>query len=160
MQGIWRQASLGNYALLNEINMRNFKLLLLTLIIAIGISACNQNYGKEYKLDKMHNVYYKGEGLNEAQAKKLAEYLKEQDYFQDSINATVQLVKNKDTFNLNFVVDETKLMSGYENKFLLFGAFISEGVFDNAPVTIQLTNDKLEPFKNLGFAKPVSDSLQ
>jgi hypothetical protein len=140
--------------------MRNFKLLLLTLIIAIGISACNQNYGKEYKLDKMHNVYYKGEGLTEAQAKKLAEYLKEQDYFQDSINATVQLVKNKDTFNLNFVVDETKLMSGYENKFLLFGAFISESVFDKAPVTIQLTNDKLEPFKNLGFAKPVSDSLQ
>jgi hypothetical protein len=136
--------------------MRNFKLLLLTLIIAISISACNQNYGKEYKLDKMHNVYYKGEGVDEAKAKKLAEYLKEQEYFQDSINSTVQLVKNKDTFNLNFVVDETKLMSGYENKFLLFGAFISESVFNKAPVTIQLTNDKLEPFKNLGFAKPLS----
>jgi hypothetical protein len=140
--------------------MRNFKLLLLTLIIAISISACNQNYGKEYKLDKMHNVYYKGEGVDEAKAKKLAEYLKEQEYFQDSINSTVQLVKNKDTFNLNFVVDETRLMSGYENKFLLFGAFISESVFDKAPVTIQLTNDKLEPFKNLGFAKPISDTLQ
>jgi hypothetical protein len=144
------------YALLNKTNMRNFQLLLLTLIIAISISACNQNYGKEYKLDKMHNIFYKGDGVDEAQAKKLAEYLKEQEYFQDSINSTVQLVKNKDTFNLNFVVDETKLMSGYENKFLLFGAFISESVFNKAPVTIQLTNDKLEPFKNLGFAKPLS----
>ena len=140
--------------------MRNFQLILLTLIIVINISACNQNYGKEYKLDKMHNVYYKGEGADEAQAKKLAVYLKEQEYFQDSINSTVQLVKNKDTFNLNFVVDETKLMAGYENKFLLFGAFISESVFNKAPVTIQLTNDKLEPFKNLGFAKPISDTLQ
>ena len=140
--------------------MRNFKLLLLTLIIAISISACNQNYGKEYKLNKMHNVYYKGDGVDEAMAKKLANYLKEQEYFQDSINSTVQLVKNKDTFNLNFVVDETKLMSGYENNFLLFGAFISESVFNKAPVTIQLTNDKLEPFKNLGFAKPISDTLQ
>ncbi len=137
--------------------MRNFPLTLLTLIV-ISISACNQNYGKEYKLDKMHNVYYKGDGVNEALAKKLANYLKEQEYFQDSINSTVQLIKNKDTFNLNFVVDETKLMSGYENNFLLFGAFISESVFDKAPVTIQLTNDKLEPFKNLGYAKPVSDS--
>ena len=136
--------------------MRNFQLPLLTLIIAISISACNQNYGKEYKLDKMHNVYYKGEGVDEAQAKKLAAYLKEQEYFQDSINSTVQLVKNKDTFNLNFVVDETKLMSGYENKFLIFGAYISEMVFDKAPVTIQLTNDQLKPFKNLGFAKPLS----
>jgi len=140
--------------------MRNFKPILLTLIVAISITACKQNYGKEYKLDKMHNVYYKGEGATEAQAKKLAEYLKEQEYFQDSINATVQLVKIKDTFNLNFVVDETKLMSGYEDKYRLFGSFISESVFDKAPVTIQLTNDKLEPFKNLGSAKPVSDSLQ
>jgi hypothetical protein len=140
--------------------MRNFQQLLLTLIIAISISACNQNYGKEYKLDKMHNVYYKGDGVDEAQAKKLANYLKEQEYFQDSINSTVQLEKNKDTFNLNFVVDETKLMVGYENKFLLFGAFISESVFNKAPVTIQLTNDKLEPFKNLGFAKPLSDTLK
>ena len=139
--------------------MRNFPLTLLTLIV-ISISACNQNYGKEYKLDKMHNVYYKGDGVNEALAKKLANYLKEQEYFQDSINSTVQLVRNKDTFNLNFVVDETKLMSGYENNYLLFGAFISESVFDKAPVTIQLTNDKLEPFKNLGFAKPISDTLQ
>ena len=136
--------------------MRNFQLFFLTLIIVFSISACNQNYGKEYKLDKMHNVYYKGEGVDEALAKKLADYLKEQEYFQDSINATVQLVKNKDTFNLNFVVDETKLASGYENKFLIFGAYISEMVFDKTPVTIQLTNDKLEPFKNLGYAKPLS----
>ena len=140
--------------------MRNFKLLLLTLIVAVSISACNQNYGKEYKLDKKHNVYYKGEGVDEALAKKLAEYLKEQEYFQDSINSTVQLVKIKDTFNLNFVVDETKLTAGYEKNFLMFGSFISEGVFNKAPVTIQLTNDKLEPFKNLGSAKPVSDTLQ
>lgn len=140
--------------------MKKIKAILIITIIAGGFSACNQNYGKEYKLDKMHNVYYKGEGVDEAQAKKLANYLKEQEYFQDSINSTVQLVKNKDTFNLNFVVDETKLMAGYENKFLLFGAYISESVFNKAPVTIQLTNDKLEPFKNLGFAKPISDTLQ
>jgi hypothetical protein len=136
--------------------MKIFKYFLIIVTISAAISACNQNYGKEYKLDKMHNVYYKGEGVDEVQAKKLAEYLKEQEYFQDSINSTVQLVKNKDTFNLNFVVDETKLMSGYENKFLIFGAYISEMVFDKAPVTIQLTNNKLEPFKNLGFAKPLS----
>lgn len=140
--------------------MKNFKLLLLIAIIAISITACNQGYGKEYKLDDKHNVYYKGEGVDEALAKKLANYLKEQQYFVDSINSTVQLVKIKDTFNLNFVVDESKIVTGYENNFLMFGAFISESVFNKAPVTIQLTNDKLEPFKNLGFAKPVSDSAK
>jgi hypothetical protein len=54
-------------------------------------------------------------------------------------------------------VDATKITAGYETNFLLFGAYISESVFDKAPVTIQLTNNKLEPFKNLGYAKPVSD---
>lgn len=137
--------------------MRIFKLLTLITIIALSTSSCNQNYGKEYKLDDKHNVYYKGEGVDEAMAKKLANYLKEQEYFQDSITSTVQLVKVKDTFNLNFVVDATKITTGYENNFLIFGAFISEKVFNKAPVTIQLTNNKLETFKNLGYAKPLSD---
>ena len=137
--------------------MRIYKLLTLITIIALSTTSCNQNYGKEYKLDDKHNVYYKGEGVDEAMAKKLANYLKEQEYFQDSITSTVQLVKVKDTFNLNFVVDATKITTGYENNFLIFGAFISEKVFNKAPVTIQLTNNKLETFKNLGYAKPLSD---
>lgn len=133
---------------------------LLTAAIAISISSCMQNYGKEYKLDAKHNVYYKGNGVDEALAKKLANYLKEQEYFQDSINSTVQIVKVKDTFNLNFVVDASKITPAYETNFLLFGAFISESVFNKAPVTIQLTNENLEAFKNLGYAKPVSDTTK
>ncbi|MBL0181379.1 MAG: hypothetical protein IPP96_03405 [Chitinophagaceae bacterium] len=136
--------------------MKAFKILLLVSILATGITSCQQ-YGKEYKLDKKHNVYYKGDGVDEALVKKLANYLKEQEYFQDSIESTVQLIKVKDTFTLNFVVDASKITSGYDNKFLLFGAYISENVFNKAPVTIQLTNNKLEPFKNLGYAKPISD---
>ena len=42
--------------------MKFLKLLLPVIIIAIIIAGCNQNYGKEYKLDAKHNVYYKGEG--------------------------------------------------------------------------------------------------
>ena len=136
--------------------MKALKILLLVSVLAAGMAGCQQ-YGKEYKLDKKHNVYYKGDGVDEALAKKLAEYLKEQEYFQDSIESTVQLVKIKDTFNLNFVVDASKITKGYENNFLIFGGFISEKVFDKKPVVIQLTNNKLEPFKNLGYARPVSD---
>ena len=131
-------------------------LLFIALLARILISC--QQYGKEYKLDKKHNVYYKGDGINEDMAKKLANYLKEQEYFQDSIESTVQITRNKDTFNLNFVVDESKLTNGVETSFLLFGSFISEKVFDKAPVTIHLTNNRLESFKNLGHAKPITDS--
>ncbi len=136
--------------------MRTFKTVLLTSFIITAFLGCQQ-YGKEYKLDKKHNVYYKGGGVDESLAKKLALYLKEQEYFKDSIESTVQLVKLEDTFHINFVVDASKITEGYENKFLLFGGFISEKVFDKKPVVIQLTNNRLEPFKNLGYARPVSD---
>ncbi len=140
--------------------MKNFKLLLSVFILALSITSCNQQYGKEYKLDTKHNIYYKGEGVDEPLAKKLADFLKAQEYFQDSINSTVQLIKVKDTFNLNFVVDAAKISHDLENSFLIFGAQISEMVFSKAPVTIQLTNNKLEPFKNLGYARPLTDTLK
>lgn len=139
--------------------MNIIKLFVYITLVA-GISSCTGNYGKEYKLDKKHNVYYKGDGVDEALAKKLALYLKEQEYFQDSITASVQLEKKKDTFNLNFVVDENKITPEFDNNFLIFGAYISEQVFNNAPVTIQLTDNKLKPFKNLGYARPLSDTLK
>jgi hypothetical protein len=139
--------------------MRFIGYFLFTVMLA-GISACSQPYGKEYKLDDKHNVYYKGEGVDEALAIKLATYLKQHKYFHDSLNCTVQLIKTKDSFSLNFVVDETRLTTGYENRFLAISSLISDSVLNKAPVSIQLTNDKLEPFKNLGSAKPVSDSLQ
>lgn len=134
--------------------MKALKLFLFIALTAIVFTGCQQ-YGKEYKLDKKHNIYYKGDGVDESHAKKLAEYLKANQYFQDSIEATVQIIKVKDTFNLNFVVDKSKLDAETENSFLLFGGFISQNVFNKAPVTIHLTNDKLEPFKNLGYAKPI-----
>ncbi|HMI78750.1 MAG TPA: hypothetical protein VK484_08145 [Ferruginibacter sp.] len=135
--------------------MKASKSFLLIALVATLFSSCQQ-YGKEYKLDKKHNVYYKGDGVDEALAKKLADYLKANQYFQDDIEATVQIVKIKDTFNLNFVVDEAKLNAETESSFLLFGGFISQNVFNKAPVTIKLTNNKLEPFKNLGYAKPIA----
>jgi hypothetical protein len=140
--------------------MKNLKLLLYIAIVVVSFGSCTGGYGKEYKLDNKHNIYYKGEGVDEALAKKLALFLKEQEYFQDSITATVQLEKIKDTFNLNFVVDEKKITPEFDNTFLIFGAQIAEMVFNKAPVTIQLSDDHLKPFKNLGYAKPLSDTLK
>jgi hypothetical protein len=140
----------------NKHIMKVLRPVLLIAVVIVAFSGC-QEYGKEYKLDSKHNVYYKGDGVDESHAKKLADYLKANQYFQDSIESTVQIIKIKDTFNLNFVVDKEKLNAENENSFILFGGFISQNVFNKAPVTIQLTNNKLEPFKNLGYAKPIAD---
>lgn len=134
------------------------KNLLLTLTVLVFIGC--QPYGKEYKLDSKHNIYYKGEGLDEATAKKLAFYLKEQEYFQDDINSTVQIVKTKetkDTINLNFVVDKSKVSSDKEALFIVFGGMISKNVFNSAPLTVHLTDTHLKEFKNLGYAKATEE---
>ena len=132
--------------------MKSLKNFLLLAVAAIAFAGC-QSYGKEYKVDDKHNVYYKGDGLDEATAKKLGEYLKEQEYFQSDIKATVQITKNKDTFNLNFVVNKDKLDADKEGNFRTFGGMISKAVFGSAPVTLNLCNDHLESFKSLGYCK-------
>ena len=132
--------------------MKSLKTFLLLAFCTMAIAGC-QSYGKEYKLDSNHNVYYKGEGLDEAVAKKLANYLKDEKYFQDGKEATVQITKSKDTFNLNFVYNKDMVNESIESGFLIFGAGISKTVFGGDPVTIHLCNNKLESFKNIGYCK-------
>lgn len=122
-------------------------------------SGCKDN-GKDYKLDKEHDIYYKGEGLDESNAKKLADYLKDQQYFQEGKTATVQIYRSKstkDTINLNFIVDETKINADMESKFILFGGLISQNVFAGSPITVHLSDKNVSEVKNLGYAKPVAN---
>lgn len=116
--------------------------------------------GKKYAFDKLHNIYYKGDGLTEANAKDLAEYLKEQEYFGGDHEASIQISKTdetKDTVNLKFVVDKSKLTPNIENVFYQLGTLIPKKVFNGAPVDVYLVNEDLEDIKNLGYAKPADE---
>ena len=116
--------------------------------------------GKKYAFDKKHNIYYKGEGLTETNAKDLAEYLKEQEYFTGDKEVAIQISKTdatKDTVNLKFVVDETKLTPDIEKEFLQLGTLIPKKVFNGAPVDVYLADDQLDDIKNLGYAKPAEE---
>jgi|GEM_PF-1948515 len=116
--------------------------------------------GKKYAFDKTHNIYYKGEGLTEGNAKDLAEYLKEQEYFAGDHEASIQISKTdetKDTVNLKFVVDKSKLTPDIENVFFQLGTLIPKKVFNGAPVNVYLANEDLEDIKDLGYAKPAEE---
>ena len=130
--------------------MKIFRFLLFICCIAVFTSCTS--FGKKYSPDSMHEVYYKGDGVDESNAKKLADYLKEQSYFQADHKATVQIEKIKDTFNLNFAYDKTSVNADREAKFLAFGGLISKNVFNGAPVTINLCDENLKSFRNLGYA--------
>ena len=139
--------------------MKSTILLLATAFVITFFTGCADN-GKEYKMDKEHNIYYKGGGLDESTAKKLADYLKVQEYFQAGKNATVQIIKSdktKDTVNLNFIVDKSKITPEMENTFILFGGMIAQKIFSAAPLTVHLCGKDFDELKNLGYAKPVAE---
>lgn len=138
------------------------RLSLVSAAALLLLAGCNNN-GKDYKLDKEHNVLYKGEGLDEFTAKKFGEYLKEEKYFQDGIAATVQIVKSKetkDTVYLNFVYDQTKVNPDIEKAFIALGGRISEAVFAKSPVHICLLDSVYKMFKNIGPASAADAQKQ
>ena len=123
------------------------------LILILFISSCT-NYGKKYAFDSDHNIYYKGEGVSETDAKNLATFFNKQGYYHSGQKADVQIKKTKDTFNINFIVDKAKVTPDLETNFILFGGYISKEVFSNAPVTILLSDPNFNEIKNLGYARP------
>ncbi len=120
---------------------------------ALIFSGCT-SFGTKYSPDKDHEVYYKGAGLDESNAKKLFDYLKDNGYFAEGHKATVQLEKIKDTFNLNFVYDKAMVDADRVSKFVDFGGSIDKAVFNGAPMTIHLCDENMKMFKDVGFIKP------
>ncbi len=137
--------------------MKILPVLLLSLSAFIFIG-CTSN-GKRYAPDKDHEVYYKGDGVDEASAKKLAEFLKAQRYFTENHKATAQIWKTKDTFNVNFVYDKTMVDADRELKFQIFGGQISKDVFGGAPIIIHLCDEEMSIFKTIAVPKPAAEIM-
>jgi len=133
--------------------MKTFQYLLLCASAFIFVSC--QDFGTKYSPDKDHEVYYKGEGVTEAHAKKLSDFLISNKYFQEGHGATVQIVKVKDTFNLNFVYNKDAVNEQIESAFHAFGGMASTQVFDSAPVTVTLCDKYMKAFKKLGYAPSI-----
>jgi hypothetical protein len=123
------------------------------LLITVFIFSGCTDFGEKYTYDKNHHVYYKGDGVTETQAKGLAGYLKNAGYYIDGHDADVQITKTKDTVNLNFVVDNSKVTPEIEQGFLSFCAGTSKEVFSNAPVTVHFCNTTFKEIKNLGITR-------
>jgi len=119
-----------------------------------------ESHGKKYNYNSTQNIYYKGEGVDESSAKKLAEYLGKIGYFKGSKELSVQITKEKDTkdtLNINFVVDESKITEKIVNTFILLGGFISNYVYNGDPVNVNFIDPHFKMIRKLGYAKPMID---
>lgn len=134
--------------------MKTTLLLLLASLPALLSCNLSNGYGKKLKINDKSEVYYKGEGITEAEAKKLGDYLLRIGYFDNSIRKTVQLMKDKkdDAYIIKFVVDEEALKKKRETAVMTFWYWqdmLSTSVLDGRKTKIILANTKLEDIEKM-----------
>ena len=131
------------------------KPIILALFIAIALTACT-NYGKKVTMEGTKGeVFYKGDGVTEADAKNLCKYLKDDiHYFGPDKSLSVQLMKSKgEGYDIRFVVDEKKLKETPEavTFFENIGAVMSIDLYNEKPVNIILTDLHFKEIKSLPY---------
>lgn len=129
------------------------KPIILFLFVAVSLTACT-NYGKKVTMEGTKGeVFYKGDGVTEDDAKALCKYLKDDiEYFGADKKLSVQLMKSKDDgYDVRFVVDEKKLNESTTavDAFKQIGAAMSIDLYNEKPVNIFLTDDKFKTLKSL-----------
>jgi hypothetical protein len=126
------------------------KLLLVLLPVIILLSSCDllNNYGEKVEI-KNSEVYYKGDGVTEADAKRLGKYLLEAGWFDEETERSVQLSKDDDTYVIRLVVKENKFDKKGKLNLWKFQSDISENAFKNKKVKVILADTKLNDVEEL-----------
>lgn len=125
------------------------------LIVLLALSSCTADYGKKVTFPgHKGEVFYKGDGVSEADAKATGKFLEENDFFlKDDKKRSVQITKDSNRIRFRMVIDE-KGFANIENaddKFALLGAMMSRSVFNNTPVDVIYTDDFFKDKKTIAF---------
>lgn len=137
------------------------KQLMLCLLAAITLTACTDN-GKKIKVEGTKGeVYYKGDGVTEDDAKKAGQFLKE-NYFTADKGATVQLTKDADAYTVRFVYDKSVFdtLKGVEDAFKMIGVQMSKEVFAGKKVNIALADRHMKDFKSIPYDEATAKSME
>lgn len=137
------------------------KSIIIFLLVAFSLAACT-NYGKKVKVEGTKGeVFYKGEGVTESDAKKTGEFLKKINYLSSEKEASIQITKQGEEYTMRFVYNKSVYdsMSGAEDAFKKIGVRASKEVFDGKKVNIALTTKNFKDFKNIPFDEATAKAL-
>jgi hypothetical protein len=113
------------------------------------------NYGTKVTFsDHKGEVYYKGDGVTEADAKAVGKFLENQQFFlKDDKKRSVQISKDGGRVKARFVVDEKALASipNADESFEQIGALMSKEVFNNTPVDVVFTDEFFKDIKTIPY---------
>lgn len=138
-----------------------FKTFLMLPAIAVVFSSCN-DYGKKIKVEGTKGeVYYKGDGVTEADAKKTGDVIKPFLFGGDK-TASTQIMKDGDGYILRIVYIKAvyDTLKGADDAFKIMGAKVSKEVFGGKKVNIALTDDQFKEYKTIPYDPAVAKNLE
>lgn len=122
-------------------------------MVFFSCNLINNGYGKKLTFGN-HEVYYKGEGVSESDARKLGEYLEEQEWFdKDGDRKSAQLTHDGEDYLVHLVVKDGGLTDAKELAGWKLQSGMSEELFNGKPVRIVWANTDL---KDVEILNPVA----
>ncbi|MFL5772959.1 MAG: hypothetical protein ACJ75F_07370 [Flavisolibacter sp.] len=124
------------------------KQLLFVLASAFVLVSCN-DYGKKVKINDNLEIYVKGDGVTQNDARKLGNYFAE--LSRDSKNQkSLQLSKDSGKYEVKMVVDQERMKANAvtDESFTALKTLIETQVFNNQPVKFTITDDHFKGLKS------------
>ncbi|MDZ4794988.1 MAG: hypothetical protein SGI83_11970 [Bacteroidota bacterium] len=131
------------------------------ILAAVSLTACS-NFGKKVEVPGTKaEVFYKGDGVTEEDAKKTGEFLKES-FFSADKKASVQLTREGEEYTIRFVYDKTVFdtLKGIEDIFKEVGIKASKQLFDGKKVNIALANSSFKDYKTILYDEAMAKRLE
>lgn len=105
-------------------------------------------YVPKNSLDYNSNHLFYTNAITESQAKELQDYLKAEQYFTSSSEIDIKIDKEKDLYLLSLVVKDDYLNNQeFIDAMKVFSKELSQNVFENNKVRINLCNDRFKVLK-------------
>lgn len=134
------------------------KFLLALLIPLTVLISCGGDYGNKVTINDKSDVFYKGKGVTESDAKRLGDYLLREGYFDTTTSKSVQLVKDSSAWVVRLVVDKEKYANAdgtIAMSMIIFQQAMSEQVFNKEKTRLELVDDEMKPINISRHTPPV-----
>lgn len=137
------------------------KKILIGLVAMIALASC-ANHGKKIKIDGTKaDVYFKGDGVTEEDAKKAGDYLKREFLPSDDKEASMQITREGDVYTMRFVYDKKYYdTANVDDAFKMIAAGLSKEVFGGKKVDIALADKQFKDFKTIPYDESVAKRME
>ena len=139
----------------------SFRLGLAVLLLGTLVSCTN--YGTKVTFaEHKGEVFYKGDGVTEADAKSLGKFLEDNEFFlKDDKKRSVQISKKDNRIQFRMVIDEKGFsqIKDADEKFAMLGAMMSREVFKNTPVDVIYTDAGFNDKKTIAFNPALTNAV-